>query len=217
MAPGEEWEAVYLDGDQVWEISSDDGLKPMEQEEPDLQQLRQKLANQLQGLQQAVTAAATVTGEVAKDCSSSSSTPLPAVRSEFLPAQEHYLQALEQARELYSLTDPEVTPRSAEKAAVGAAQKDTLAEAIKLYQTVRQEQWPQGWGEIMGQAVACFQADQGKSLQYGCTVKEMPPARRTRATRAKAKPVQTKGVHIKEEPIYDPGGPTKTGDLNLEN
>ena len=62
MTPGEEWDTICVDGDQVWEISSDEGLKPMEQEEPYLQQLRQKLANQLQGLQQAVTAAATATG-----------------------------------------------------------------------------------------------------------------------------------------------------------
>ena len=172
----------------------------MDTEEGSLQHLRQKLAAQLHGLQAAMqevqVAAQVVSGKADTGSCSSSSVPLrrqarrqdfqegqSLLLPDFLAAPQHYQQALEQARELYALTDADVSPEEIENSAVDAAQKDTLAEAVRLWHTVPQDKWPPGWADIMDQASTYYQMDQGKTLQVGAAVRELPSARRTTSTR----------------------------------
>ena len=72
---------------------------------------------------------------------------------EFLPLGDHYQQALDQALELYALTDPDASDDVVQTTAMEAAWKDTLAEALRIQHALpRPQQWPPGWAGIMQEA-----------------------------------------------------------------
>ena len=183
------------------ELASDEGST--------IEQLQQRLRSQLDNLRQAVKK---VAGEEDKDsCSSSSvprrSTPKATVHPDFLPAEEHYVQALDQARELYLVTDPDVSGQAREEAAKEAAWMNTLAEAVKLGREVPPERWPEGWQAIMVQASEEYHKDKGKSMQVDVQVRSLPTARRmakrnlpgtTTQTKEEATTTQTREETIRE-------------------
>ena len=182
----------------------------METESGDeLQQLRAKLAQQLKDLKEAIP---DVSAEVAEgSCSSSCAHPSPPASAEpvldFLTLREHYEQALDQARELYALTDPEVTEKAVEEAATEAAEKEVLAEAVRLQREVPRKSWPDGWAMVMDRALACYTADQGKSLQVDAAVRSLPSARRTRTARRRTTTSTTSTANPdREEKKQEPKG-----------
>ena len=104
---------------------------------------------------------------------------------EFLPLGDHYQQVLDQALELYALTDPDASDDVVQTTAMEAAWKDTLAEALRIQRALpRPQQWPPGWAGIMQEAQEMWAKDQGQALQVDAEVRDLPRARRSRARRA---------------------------------
>ena len=159
---------------ETWEV-----IPGISAEQAELNKWRHTVAAQLKELQDAMKDA---TGAAATGSCSSSCAQQP-WHPDFLPAKDHYKQALDQARELYALTDPDAGVKAQELASTEAAWKDTLAEAVKLGMYVPPHLWPPGWQELMVEAGAAYQQDQGKSLQVGQSVRTLPAARRLRQPR----------------------------------
>ena len=116
MAPSfGEW--VTITTEDVSEPAATCSSAAMDTEEDiDLERLRSLLAKQLRGLEQAV---AKETGEEARGYSKPSSAQQPP--TDFLPLRDHYEQALDQAMELYAITDPDVGKKAVVTAATEAA------------------------------------------------------------------------------------------------
>ena len=136
---------------------------------PELHAPRIKFADQLKELAMAVNTAAA--REETASSTGASPRALCAPRASragmpaFLPMEDHYTQALEQAVELYACTDPDADEEVMMSAAKEAAWKDTFAEAVRLHRELPQKDWPLGWDKVMAAAAEALQEDQGAQLQ----------------------------------------------------
>ena len=114
--------------------TSRDLTEPEPTSDEELQELRARLHGQLSELQEAVNVAAASDSCAASSAPSRRQVPLTTFARiqelEFLPLGDHYQQALDQALELYALTDPDASDDVVQTTAMEAAWKDTLAEAL---------------------------------------------------------------------------------------
>ena len=179
-----EWVEIHSDG-ELDEVEVVEPNLPPENINPDesLGALRERLQRQLGNLASAVNhvGAAEVSGS-----SRVSSGQEPAqLRSERasvgLTRAEHYEEALGQAMELYEQIHSGENPKSIWAAAHRAARQNTYAEALRMQREIDPEMWPEGWNDIMQDAMAAWAQDSGATLQVDAEVRSLPEVRSTRA------------------------------------
>jgi hypothetical protein len=145
-----------------------------------------RLAQQLQALQGAVSSAEGTDSSRERSSPSQPLEPHSAQQQEpeetFMALGDHYQQALDQALELYALTDPDASEDLIQSTAMEVAWKDTLGEAVRLYRArPNPEDWPEGWAGVMVEAQEEWAKDNGAQLQTEAAVKTLPGTRRNRS------------------------------------
>jgi len=189
-----EWIEINSDGEQEVHCSLDPEPEPIE-EEPETEHHQTEhhhtehhpTEHHPHHRSNAVRARAAAARGSSSSCASQEPPGPPATTPTTEDRDTHYMEALDQALELYRLTDPDAEEEQIFEAASRAARLSMLAEARLIYAQLPRRRWPRGWHEVMEEALQQTAANQPTETSEQ-TPFQMPEVRHTRRRASEQQP-----------------------------